>query len=263
MGINEFLPYNAGYAVPSIRRGEGWFMRSQVNARRWLGCVAGATAALVLLAAPLHAEETDAEARKGWEFTIQSPYGFASGGAQGSYYFQTTPGTAFGSLNGTRGFTDLSIARNFGLGRELGIGNTQITAGVRTAEPLIANGFTPSLDPRRFVGSGPRLGLAGDKPLDSSSAWRVEWQVGAAMLFNDQISANNTVVSNYATAPGGSLVNVDGLLGLSYFFNAASKLTVGYRADAYFKGSSGNSAGLPPPTDHIDHGPMVRFTIQK
>ena len=37
-------------------------------------------------------------------------------------------------------------------------------------------------------------------------------------------------------ASSGSVVNVDGLLGLSYWFDTASKLTLGYRAD-YFKGS--------------------------
>ena len=39
---------------------------------------------------------------------------------------------------------------------------------------------------------------------------------------------------NYSSS--GSVVNVDGLLGLSYWFDTASKLTLGYRAD-YFKGS--------------------------
>ena len=42
------------------------------------------------------------------------------------------------------------------------------------------------------------------------------------------------VLPNYASS--GSVVNVDGLLGLSYWFDTASKLTLGYRAD-YFKGS--------------------------
>ena len=56
----------------------------------------------------------------------------------------------------------------------------QATLGVRMAEPLASNGFTPSFDPRRYLGVGPRLGLEGNQPLQSS--WVVEWQVGAALL---------------------------------------------------------------------------------
>jgi hypothetical protein len=94
----------------------------------------------------------------------------------------------------------------------------------------------------------------------------VEWQVGAAVLFGDRTADVNgaaaSVLPSYAGA-NSSVLNVDGLLGLSYWFNAASKLTLGYRAD-YFKGSS-FSAGLPATQnpDRLDHGPMVRFTIQK
>ncbi len=240
-------------------------MRVAVKKNRMLegkALLLGAVLAAFAAGVP-HAEEQ----QPGWQLRVQGPYGFASGGAQGSYYFQTTPGTAFSALNGTRGFTDLSVAQSFGLGRELGIGNTQITAGVRVAEPLIANGFTPALDQRRFVGTGPRLGFSGDQTLGSSS-WAVEWQVGASMLFNtgaDAGAANTAVVSNYSTPSGGSLVNVDGLLGLTYFFDTASKLTVGYRADAYFRNSAGYSSTPLPAQDtaRVDHGPMVRFTIQK
>jgi hypothetical protein len=86
------------------------------------------------------------------------------------------------------------------------------------------------------------------------------------VLFNDRTTDVNgsaaSVMPGY-TSGNSSVLNVDGLLGLSYWFNAASKLTLGYRAD-YFKGSS-FSAALPATqnADRVDHGPMVRFTIQK
>ena len=64
-----------------------------------------------------------------------------------------------------------------------GLGNVSATLGARVAEPLIANGFTPAIDDRRYAGAGPRLGLQGNAPVNS--AWNVEWQVGASMLFNN------------------------------------------------------------------------------
>ncbi len=102
---------------------------------------------------------------------------------------------------------------------------------------LPRNGFTPAYDPRRYLGVGPRMGFEGNKALPSS--WVVEWHVGAAVLFSDRTfdsngGVANSVLPNYASS--GSVVNVDGLLGLSYWFDTASKLTLSYRAD-YFKGS--------------------------
>ena len=224
-------------------------------------------AGILLAASPL-ARAEDAPAKDdGWKFSTRSPNGYTSGGAQGSFYFQSTPGAAFNSYNGTRGFSDFSLGHALGFAREFGIGDVQATVGARVAEPLVTNGFTPALEDRRYLGVGPRLGLEGSKKLQSS--WVVEWQVGAAMLFGDRSLDSsggviNPVLPNYAGSGSGSVVNVDGLLGLSYWFNEASKLTLGYRADAYFKGSGSlNAVGVPPPNgDHIDHGPMVRFSIQ-
>jgi hypothetical protein len=229
---------------------------------------AGLLAATLLVAAlPAHAQDLTAPTRDtAPRLSVQTPYGLSSGGAQGSYYFQTTPGTAFNSYNATRGFTDLSIAQPLGIGRELGIGNVSATLGARVADPLIANGFTPSYDDRRYLGVGPRVGLQGNAPVGSS--WNVEWQVGASMLFGNSTAdggATTNPVTSYAGSQSGSVVNVDGLLGLSHWFDSASKLTLGYRADAHFKNTQNQNFGVPPAqnADRIDHGPMVRFTIQK
>ena len=229
-------------------------------------------AALLCVAVPARAEDAPSGSpgsgsQDRWHLSVQTPYGFSSGGAQGSYYFQTTPGTAFSAYNGTRGFTDLSVAQPLGFVRELGIGKVEATFGARIAEPLVTNGFTPSIDSRRYLGVGPRAGLQGNAPVDSS--WAVEWQVGASMLFGngttDDSNATNPLAP-YSGSQTGSVVNVDGLLGLSHWFDAASKLTLGYRADAHFKDSTNLGLGGTPPAqnpDRVDHGPVVRFTIQK
>ena len=246
-------------------------MKVRATGRQGFGGAVLLSAALLVagLFAPLPARAEDAPSslQDRWHLSVQTPYGFSSGGAQGSYYFQTTPGTAFSAYNGTRGFTDLSVAQPLGFARELGIGKVEATFGARVAEPLITNGFTPSLDSRRYQGVGPRLGLQGNAPVNSS--WTVEWQVGASMLFgkgaSDGSNATN-LLAPYSGSQTGSVVNVDGLLGLSHWFDAASKLTLGYRADAHLKDSTSLGLGGTPPAqnpDRIDHGPMVRFTIQK
>jgi hypothetical protein len=170
-----------------------------------------------------------------------------------------------GSARDPFGYADYSIGRTLGLARDYGLGNIQATLGVRAAEPLASTGFTPALDPRRYLGVGPRVGFEGNKPLQSS--WVVEWQVGAAVLFGDRTFDTNGAVVNPVLpsySNGGSVVNVDGLLGLSYWFDTASKLTLGYRAD-YFKGSQAfNVTGTAAENaDRVSHGPMIRFSIQK
>ena len=229
---------------------------------------AGLLAALLAAASPLRAEDAaPAKRDTAPRLSVQTPYGFSSGGSPGSYYFQTTPGTAFNSYNATRGFTDLTVAQPLGFVRELGIGSVSATLGARVSEPLIVNGFTPAIDDRRCAGAGPRVGLQGNAPVNSS--WNLEWQVGASMLFNSGALAGVATASpatQYSASQTGSVVNVDGLLGLTHWFDAASKLTLGYRADAYLKNSQQlNLGGVPPPqnADRIDHGPLVRFTIQK
>src|SRR5690349_5323228 len=101
---------------------------------------AGFVSALAVAVLPARAEDAPAK-NDGWHLSTQAPFAASSGGAPGSFYFQATPGTAFQSSNGTRGFVDYSMARGLSFGRDLGIGNTQATFGVRIAEPLISNGF--------------------------------------------------------------------------------------------------------------------------
>jgi hypothetical protein len=226
--------------------------------------LAVACSAALAVVVPACANEVPPEQRDVWTFSAQGPFGFTSGGAPGSFYFLSTPRSAFSAGNGTRGFADYSMARGLAIGRELGLGNVQATFGVRVSEPLMTNGFTPALEDRRYLGAGPRVGLQGSNPVKSS--WAVEWQVGAAMLYGNGApgagdSSAAQVLPSYTS--NSSVLNVDGLLGLSYWFSEASKLTVGYRAD-YLKGTPSVGAfGLTSSTSTVDHGPVIRFSIRK
>jgi hypothetical protein len=230
--------------------------------------IAAIVGSVVLLAAPLGARagEPSPVWKDGWTINIPGQSNWVSDGTPSPFYLQSTPSTPYvpGSVKNPYGFADYSIGRTLGVGQELGLGNMQATLGVRMAEPLASNGFTPSFDPRRYLGVGPRLGLEGNQPLQSS--WVVEWQVGAALLngnrtFDTGGGVINSPLPNFANS--GSVVNVDGLLGLSYWFDSASKLTLGYHAD-YFKGSSAFNVGTAADNaNRVDHGPLVRFSIQK
>src|ERR1044071_6442456 len=107
-------------------------MRARIDQVRfragpWATLMAALAAALAL-SSPLRAEEAaPAKRDTAPRLSIQTPYAFNSGGAQGSYYFQTTPGTAFNSTNATRGFSDLGVAQPLGFARDLGIGNVSAT----------------------------------------------------------------------------------------------------------------------------------------
>ena len=223
---------------------------------------------LALLAAPpkLHAGDLPPVWKDGWTINAPGQSYWIAGGPPGSAYFPRATATPFsGAEKDPHGFADFSIGHTLGFGRERGLGNMQATLGVRMAEPLAGNWFTPAFDPRRYLGVGPRIGFEGNRPLQSS--WVVEWKVGAALLSGDRTFDAGGVVVNSALpnfANSGSLVNVDGLLGLSYWFDSASKLTLGYRAD-YFKGSAtvNLSGTAAESTGGLNHGPMVRFTIQK
>jgi hypothetical protein len=249
MGVNDSKPEHRG-------------MSTRTTIKQALLCAGVGSAIISAAALPARAEDAQSAKQDGWQLSTQSPFGLSSGGAPGSFYFQATPRTAFEPGNGTRGFADYSMTHGVSLGRDLGIGDMQATFGVRVAEPLISNGFTPAFDDRRYTGAGPRIGLQGSNRLQSS--WGLDWQVGAALLFGDKTldpGNANAVIPNYA-ASSGSVINVDGLLGLSYWFSAASKLTLGYRADAHFN-KSAPPISFTTPTQTVDHGPVIKFTIQK
>jgi|KBSMisStandDraft_5_1062788.scaffolds.fasta_scaffold579079_1 hypothetical protein len=222
---------------------------------------------VVLLAAShdLRAGELSPVWKDGWTINVPGRSNWASDGTPSPFYLPGTPATSFSAAADPYKFSDYAVGHTLRFGHDLGLGNMQATLGVRMADPLAGNGFTPSLDPRRYMGVGPRVGLEGNAPLQSS--WVVEWRLGASVLFGDRTfdagaGVVNSAVPNFSN--GGSFLNVDGLLGLSYWFDTASKLTLGYRAD-YFKGSPTASIAGPAAdsAERVNHGPMIRFSIQK
>jgi hypothetical protein len=224
--------------------------------------------ALLVASSPLRAAEPSPVWKDGFTINVPGQSNWVGDGTPSSFGFQGSPSTPYtpGLAKDPYSYADYSIGHSLRFGNDYGLGNMQATLGVRMAEPLASNGFTPAFDTRRYMGVGPRLGLEGNAALPSS--WVVEWKVGASVLYTDRsfdtaAGVTNPALPNFVSS--GSVVNVDGLLGLSYFFDSGSKLTLGYRAD-YFKGGtpsfniSGNTAEN---ADRLNHGPMIRFSIQK
>lgn len=210
------------------------------------------------------AAEPSAVWKGGW--TINTPAGstWLTDGTATSFYPQGAPSAPYtpGLSKDPYAFTDYSVGHTLRFGYDYGLGNIQATLGIRTSEPLAMNDFTPAFDPRRFAGAGPRIGFEGNKPLQSS--WVVEWKVGASALsgnrtFDTGSGIANPLVPSYSS---GSALSVDGLLGLSYWFDSASKLTVGYHADYFKSAPSANIAGAAS-DNSVNHGALIRFSIQK
>jgi hypothetical protein len=206
-----------------------------------------------------HAAEPSPVWKDGW--TINTPTGsnWLSDGSASVFQYLGAPSAPYtpGLTTDPYAYADYSLGHTFG--HDYGLGNMQVTLGVRAAEPLANGEPAQTFDPRRYAGIGPRIGFEGNNTLKQS--WVVDWKVGASVLSGDRSYDSaivNTLVPNQT---GSSALNVDGLLGLSYWFSSASKLTVGYRAD-YFKTSpTVNLTGAA--TDSVNHGPMIRFSVQK
>ena len=123
-----------------------------------------------LLAAPPvgRAGEPSPVWKDGWTINIPGQSNWVSDATPSPFNLQSAPSTPYvpGSVKNPYGFADYSIGRTLGVGQELGLGNMQATLGVRMAEPLASNGFTPSFDPRRY------LGRRGGEPQGSSGRRR-------------------------------------------------------------------------------------------
>lgn len=233
------------------------FQAMRVSIAAIVGCVA------LLAAAPAsHAAEPSPVWKDGW--TINTPGGsnWLSDGGASAFHYLGAPSAPYtpGLTTDPYAYADYSLGHTLRLGQDYGLGNMQVTLGVRMAEPLANGDPAPAFDPRRYTGIGPRIGFEGNNALKPS--WVVDWKVGASVLAGDR-SYNSAVANPLVPNQAGAALNVDGLLGLSYWFDSASKLTLGYRAD-YFKTSpTVNLSGAADNADHINHGPIVRFSIQK
>ena len=82
-------------------------MSPRAAIKRVLWC-AGIMSATALTSLPATADY-NAPRKDEWRFVTQGPFGLSSGGSRNSFYFQATPGTAFSSFNGTRGFVQIGL----------------------------------------------------------------------------------------------------------------------------------------------------------
>jgi hypothetical protein len=219
--------------------------------------------ALLAASSALHAAEPSPVWKDGWTINTPSGSNWLSNGGTSAFHYLGAPSVPYtpGLAADPYAFADYSLGHTLGLGQEYGLGNMQVTLGVRAAEPLASGEPTQTFDPRRYAGIGPRIGFEGNNTLKQS--WVVDWKVGASVLSSDRSYDSAVVNSLVPNQAGSSALNVDGLLGLSYWFDSAAKLTLGYRAD-YFKTSpASNLSGAADNVDRINHGPMIRFSIQK
>jgi len=147
------------------------------------------------------------------------------------------------NANGTGTIThreDHALA-DFAIGRDIGLGNSQLKLGLRIAEiEARTTGFgqfnvpafaiiSPPLIPRpfdfaqnsRFVGAGPRLGLDGTVPL--GGGWGIDYLAGVAVLYgarsldvNGSGAVSGANVNNMGALDAAAVFNLDAQAGLSY-----------------------------------------------
>jgi hypothetical protein len=158
---------------------------------------------------------------------------------------------------------------DFAVGRDLGIGlgQTQVKAGVRIAElnsrtniAVAYSGFgSYAVEFRsKFLGVGPRVGLEGTVPL--GGAWSFDWLAGVAVLFGDR---KLDVAGIEISSSSSGILNIDAQAGISYLFDPSAKVTLSYRFDGYWDAlrTIDIVGGGFVNGDRFNHGPMLRFTL--
>jgi len=114
--------------------------------------------------------------------------------------------------------------------------------------------------------------VQGDIPLGNQ--FSIDWAAGAAVLFGERavrvtVPAATNVGASVSDTP--AIFNVDAQAGLSYWFTPATKLTVSYRYDEYFRAlktvvtTNAFTSAPTVSTKNIDRsfsGPMVRLTTK-
>ncbi|RWM10565.1 MAG: hypothetical protein EOR72_24200 [Mesorhizobium sp.] len=206
--------------------------------------------------------------------TFARPPGDGTSGPNNS--FDTTDARA-----GTVHVRSSHLVADFAVGRDLGIGSgeAQVKLGLRYADlsekisgPGVAYigtslGSLTSVDnaylKSRFQGLGPRVAVEGSMPI--SGQWGVDYGAGAAYLF--ALKRDRTFALS-----GGEMItqsdkkgvfNLDASLALTYNFTPATKVAVGYRADAYFGALPGidfTKVGGGADTTRVYHGAFLRLT---
>jgi hypothetical protein len=218
----------------------------------------------------------------------QFRYGAASkGGPSVNTSFVSGPSVI--TVSESQNLREDHLLVDFGIGRDFGLGNTHAmwTLGIRVADlrskltanvsnstvgPTPAPGSFTAVERSTFVGAGPRFGVQGDIPLGNQ--FSIDWAAGAAVLFGERavtvtVPAATNVGASVSDTP--AIFNVDAQAGLSYWFTPATKLTVSYRYDEYFRAlktvvtTNAFTSAPTVSTKNIDRsfsGPMVRLTTK-
>ena len=175
---------------------------------------------------------------------------------------------------------------DFAVGRDIGLGQTQLKVGLRIAEieakssgngvfnvpafvpisaPLVANPFGFAQN-SRFAGAGPRLGIDGSIPL--GGGWAFDYLGGVAALIGarslDVAGGGVAAAAGFADFGSSDLatvLNLDAQAGLSYWLTSSLKLSASYRFDGYWGAlKTFNGNGTVINQDRFSTGPMLRLT---
>jgi len=150
-----------------------------------------------------------------------------------------------------------------------GIGQTSGFSGSSSFNYQISGDESISSD---FLGAGPRIGLSAAKRFDSSNFGLSGSLAGAAIFGRqtDTVKVLATATGSGAPTGGGSssfsttenktVVDVQGSLGIDYYLDDASALTVGYQAEELFNVGPVFDSSSTQQTNKLVSGPFVKFT---
>jgi hypothetical protein len=184
-------------------------------------------------------------------------------------------------------FADFAVGRDFGVGS----GTVQVKFGPRIAEiqskTIGAGNFvapvslTPSGAPvgtapgvfsfeqrSKSLLIGPRLGVDGSAPIIGS--WTFDYTGGIAALYGNRSldvttggSAAMFGINDLSNSHAGTVLNIDGQAGVSYWFTKTFKLTMAYRFDGYWNAlRTFDASGNIKDENRFYYGPVLRVTAK-
>ena len=218
-----------------------------------------------------------------WHVSAQFRYGKAGDRDSSLSGYFTAPGIGYGYVIGNLNHKESHAVADFAVGHDIGIGTgqAQLKFGVRvvdlsaksTATGTLYTGGYPAAGTfpgasisfeSRFVGAGPRGSIEGSQPIMGPLA--VEYMGGVAYLYgtrslNVTSSAPGLGSAAFGVSDVTGIFNADASLGLSYAFNKAAKVTLGYRYDGYWGAMKMYDSNLNVVNnDRAYYGPFLRFT---
>jgi hypothetical protein len=227
-------------------------------------------------------------ANSNWIFSAKVRYGrsnpknFAAVGT-------TTPATTDSTQRYYSGFVshkeshsmiDFTVGQDVGLGMFGQNGSSVVSFGVRFAQfqtrtdigyytgTQSSTSFSENARiTRAFTGVGPMIAWDASAPLggDFNSQLSIDWGADASVLFGKQ---KMTLSAAYSTGPNytatrrksATVPSVGGYLALSWHGGEGTKISLGYRADEYFKALDGGF-DTAAKIDRAFYGPFIKIGI--